>query len=139
MQILSRTGFGKGYLVQSAENLGDDAVQIKQRLMTDPKYVMVLADLVRHCLLAHTSFGSHFSLKLVDCVNVIRGSIKKVAASLAPGLYKILGLTPEATKKLIEELLKDHHYIFGIDLHTVCHCCRASAALIALVVPDQDR
>ncbi|KAJ7697316.1 hypothetical protein B0H14DRAFT_3905028 [Mycena olivaceomarginata] len=100
MQILSRTGFGKGYLVQSAENLGDDAVHIKQRLMTDPKYLAVLADL------------------LVDRVNIIRGSVKKVAASLAPGLYKILGLTPEATKKLIEELLKDHRYIFGIDLHT---------------------
>ncbi|KAJ7816575.1 hypothetical protein B0H14DRAFT_3877811 [Mycena olivaceomarginata] len=100
MQILSRTGFGKGYLVQSAENLGDDAVHIKQRLMTDPKYLAVLADL------------------LVDRVNIIRGSVKKVAASLAPGLYKILGLTPEATKKLIEELLKDHRYIFGIDPHT---------------------
>jgi hypothetical protein len=40
--------------------------------------------------------------------------------------------------KLIEELLKDHRYIFGVDPHTVCHCCRVSAALIALVVPDQD-
>ncbi|KAJ7342730.1 hypothetical protein DFH08DRAFT_811073 [Mycena albidolilacea] len=118
MQILSRTGFGKGYLVQSAKNLGDDAVHIKQRLMTDPKYLAVLADLVRHCLLSHASFGTHFSLELVDRVNIIRGSIKKVAASLAPGLYKILGPTPEATKKLIEELLKDHRYIFGINLHT---------------------
>ncbi|KAJ7838911.1 hypothetical protein B0H14DRAFT_3699311 [Mycena olivaceomarginata] len=100
MQILSRTGFGKGYLVQSAENLGNDAVHIKQRLMTDPKYLAVLADL------------------LVDRVNIIRGSVKKVAASLAPGLYKILGLTSEATMKLIEELLKDHCYIFGVDPHT---------------------
>ncbi|KAJ7712785.1 hypothetical protein B0H14DRAFT_3637376 [Mycena olivaceomarginata] len=100
MQILSRTGFGKGYLVQSAENLGNDAVHIKQRLMTDPKYLAVLADL------------------LVDRVNIIRGSVKKVAASLAPGLYKILGLTSEATMKLIEELLKDHRYIFGVDPHT---------------------
>ncbi|KAJ7804029.1 hypothetical protein B0H14DRAFT_3486784 [Mycena olivaceomarginata] len=86
MQILSRTGFGKGLP--------------GPRLMTDPKYLAVLADL------------------LVDRVNIIRGSVKKLAASLAPGLYKILGLTSEATMKLIEELLKDHRYIFGVDPHT---------------------
>ncbi|KAJ7736003.1 hypothetical protein B0H14DRAFT_503406 [Mycena olivaceomarginata] len=68
--------------------------------MTDPKYLALLADL------------------LVDRVNIIRGSVKKVAASLAPGLYKILGLASEATMKLIEELLKDHRYIFGVDPHT---------------------
>ncbi|KAJ7868976.1 hypothetical protein B0H14DRAFT_3861369 [Mycena olivaceomarginata] len=100
MQILSRTGFGKGYLIQSAKNLGDDAVHIQGRLMTYPKYLAVLADL------------------LVDRVNIIHGSIKEVAANVAPGLYKILGLTPEATQKLVEELLKDHRYIFGVDPHT---------------------
>ncbi|KAJ7167453.1 hypothetical protein C8R43DRAFT_945866 [Mycena crocata] len=99
MQSLSRTGFGKGYLIQSAMNLGDDGVYIKERLMTDPKYLAVLADL------------------LVDRVNIIRGSVKKLAGNVAPALYKILGLTPEATQKLIEELLKDHRYIFGVDPH----------------------
>ncbi|KAJ7347281.1 hypothetical protein DFH08DRAFT_809039 [Mycena albidolilacea] len=101
MQILSRTGFGKGYLIQSAKNLGGDAVYIQECLMTDPKYLAVLAGL------------------LVDRVNIIHGSIKKVAANLAPSLYKILGLTPEATQKLVEELLKDHRYIFGVDPHTL--------------------
>ncbi|KAJ7673176.1 hypothetical protein DFH06DRAFT_57121 [Mycena polygramma] len=97
MQILSRTGFGKGYLIQSATNLGDDAAYIKARLVTDPKYFSVLADL------------------LVERLNIIRGSVKKVAANIAPGLYMILGFTPEATQKLVEELLKDHRYIFSVD------------------------
>ncbi|KAJ7366423.1 hypothetical protein DFH08DRAFT_797404 [Mycena albidolilacea] len=86
--------------------------------MTDLKYLTVLVDLVQHSLLSYPSFGSHFSFELIDHVNIIHDSIKKVVASLAPSLYKILGLTSEATMKLIGELLKDHHYIFGVDPHT---------------------
>ncbi|KAJ7811672.1 hypothetical protein B0H14DRAFT_3879995 [Mycena olivaceomarginata] len=108
MQILSRTGFGKGYLIQSAKNLGDDAVHIQGRLMTDPKYPRG----ARRSGTTPPAFKSfivvYFSFELVDRVNIIHGSIKEVAANVAP----------EATQKLVEELLKDHRYIFGVDPHT---------------------
>ncbi|KAJ6549719.1 hypothetical protein B0H19DRAFT_1264634 [Mycena capillaripes] len=95
--ILSRTGTGKGYLLQSAEDIGADAVHIKERLTVDSKYAAVFADL------------------LIDRVNILRGSVKKVGVNVAPGHYKLSGLTPAKTKERVEELLKDHRYIFPLD------------------------
>ncbi|KAJ6491546.1 hypothetical protein DFH09DRAFT_1338427, partial [Mycena vulgaris] len=91
--ILSRTRSGKGYLIASADEI-PDAIHIKECLMTDPKYAALLADL------------------LIDRVNILRGGVKKIAVNVAPGFYKLSGLNAQQTKVAVEELLKDHRYIF---------------------------
>ncbi|KAJ6625654.1 hypothetical protein B0H10DRAFT_2211928 [Mycena sp. CBHHK59/15] len=84
---------GSTYLIASANKL-PEAAHIKEHLMTDPKYAAILVDL------------------LLDCINILHGSIKKIAGKVTPGFYKIVGLTLQKTKEAVEEQLKDHHYIF---------------------------
>jgi hypothetical protein len=53
-------------------------------------------------------------------VNIFPGAVKKVAVNIAPGHYKLAGLPPARTKQAIEDLLKDHCYIFPTDPVSVC-------------------
>ncbi|KAJ7125737.1 hypothetical protein C8R46DRAFT_1050103 [Mycena filopes] len=97
-QIISRSGFSKAYFSTAADNLGE--VHIKERLVKDPKYGRVLSDL------------------LIDRVNILRGGIKKIAVNVAPGHYQLSTLTAGRTKDQVEELIKDHRYIFPFDPST---------------------
>ncbi|KAJ7845336.1 hypothetical protein B0H13DRAFT_2095511, partial [Mycena leptocephala] len=74
-----------------------EAVYIKERLTDDPAYAAVLADL------------------LIERINILRGKVKKIGMHVVPGYYKLAGLTPARTKEVVEELLKDHRYIFPTD------------------------
>ncbi|KAJ7323626.1 hypothetical protein DFH08DRAFT_1085397 [Mycena albidolilacea] len=94
--ILSRSGLGKAYMVAATDNV-PEAVHIKGRLLVDPKFAAMLSDI------------------LIDHVNIFRGAVKKVAVNIAPGHYKLAGLPPARTKQVIEDLLKDHRYIFPAD------------------------
>ncbi|KAJ7310176.1 hypothetical protein DFH08DRAFT_944109 [Mycena albidolilacea] len=94
--ILSRSGLGKAYMVAATDNV-PEAVHIKGRLLVDPKFAAMLSDI------------------LIDRVNIFRGAVKKVTVNIAPGHYKLAGLPPARTKQVIEDLLKDHRYIFPAD------------------------
>ncbi|KAJ7685871.1 hypothetical protein B0H17DRAFT_1204699 [Mycena rosella] len=74
--ILSRHGYRTSYLVEAAGELLP-AVHVKERLLADPKYAALLADL------------------LIDRINTLRRTIKKVAVNEA-----------------VEKQLQDHRYIF---------------------------
>ncbi|KAJ7797168.1 hypothetical protein B0H14DRAFT_3548673 [Mycena olivaceomarginata] len=76
------------------------AKHILVRLGLDLKYAAILADI------------------LLDRINILRGDIKRTAASVAPGYFQFAGLNEAKTKELIEKLLKDHRYIFAVDSQT---------------------
>ncbi|KAJ6527819.1 hypothetical protein B0H19DRAFT_1243251 [Mycena capillaripes] len=97
--IISRAGFARAYLVSAAEAL-PEAKHILERLGLDLKYAAILADI------------------LLDRINILRGDIKRTAASVAPGYFQFAGLNEAKTKELIEKLLKDHRYIFPVDSQT---------------------
>ncbi|KAF7342814.1 hypothetical protein MSAN_01997300 [Mycena sanguinolenta] len=97
--IISRAGFARTYLVSAAEAV-PEAKHILERLRLDLKYAAILADV------------------LLDRINILRGDIKRTAASVAPGYLQFAGLTELKTKELIEKLLKDHRYIFPVDPQT---------------------
>lgn len=61
-----------------------------------------------------------FTLELIDRVNILRGGVKKIAVNVAPGHYQLSTLTAGRTKDRVEELAKDHRYIFPVDPVTVC-------------------
>ncbi|KAJ7730706.1 hypothetical protein DFH07DRAFT_703844, partial [Mycena maculata] len=94
--IISRAGFARAYLVSAAEDL-PEAVHA---LGKDLKYAAILADI------------------LLDRINILRGDIKRTAASVVPGYFQFAGLNESNTKELIEKLLKDHRYIFPVDPQT---------------------
>ncbi|KAJ7826100.1 hypothetical protein B0H14DRAFT_3467889 [Mycena olivaceomarginata] len=77
-----------------------EAKHILVRLGLDLKYAAILADI------------------LLDRINILRGDIKRTAASVAPGYFQFAGLNEAKTKELIEKLLKDHRYIFAVDSQT---------------------
>ncbi|KAJ7918863.1 hypothetical protein B0H13DRAFT_1991135 [Mycena leptocephala] len=83
-------------MLAAAEKI-PEAVYIKERLAVDPAYASVLADL------------------LIERINILRGKVKKIGVHVAPAYYKLAGLTPARTKEAVEELLKDHRYIFPTD------------------------
>ncbi|KAJ6543292.1 hypothetical protein DFH09DRAFT_1322286 [Mycena vulgaris] len=91
--ILSRSGLGKAYMLAVTDNV-PEAVHIKGRLSVDPRFAAMLSDI------------------LIDRVDIFRGAVKKVAVNIAPGHYKLAGLPPARTKQAVEDLLKDHRYIF---------------------------
>ncbi|KAJ6612350.1 hypothetical protein B0H10DRAFT_300419 [Mycena sp. CBHHK59/15] len=97
--IISRAGFARTYLVAAADAL-PAAVHIRERLPIDLKYAAVLADI------------------LLDRVNILRGNIKKAAVAVAPGFYGLVGLSPTSTKERVDDLLKDHRYIFPVEADT---------------------
>ncbi|KAJ6605727.1 hypothetical protein B0H10DRAFT_603934 [Mycena sp. CBHHK59/15] len=97
--IISRAGYARTILLQAAIAL-PAAIHVKHRLTTDLKYAAILADI------------------LIDRVNILRGGVKRVAVAVAPGFYLIAGLSPGKTKERVEELLKDHRYIFPVDPQT---------------------
>ncbi|KAJ7302214.1 hypothetical protein DFH08DRAFT_826835 [Mycena albidolilacea] len=94
--ILSRAGLGKTYMLAATDNVLE-AVHIKGRLSVDPKFAAMLSDI------------------LIDRVNIFRGAVKKVAVNIVPGHYKLAGLLPAETKQVVEDLLKEHRYIFPTD------------------------
>jgi hypothetical protein len=52
--------------------------------MTDPKYLALLADLVRHSLLSYPSFGSHFSSSSLIASTSFVAASRRLRPALRP-------------------------------------------------------
>ncbi|KAJ7195611.1 hypothetical protein GGX14DRAFT_403822 [Mycena pura] len=87
-------------LAASAQNSGYFLEYVLERLRTDPTFASILSPLP------------------LDRVNLARGNIKRCAVTIVMVMYQLVGLTPAEVKVRVEELLKDHRYIFPVDPKT---------------------
>ncbi|KAJ6454788.1 hypothetical protein C8R45DRAFT_1188836 [Mycena sanguinolenta] len=91
--MASRAGFGRPHMIRAAE-ARPTAVHILARLRTDPTFGTILAPIP------------------LDRMNILRGNMKRCAVSCILAYFGLAGLTPDQVKLRVEELLKDHRYIF---------------------------
>ncbi|KAJ7260010.1 hypothetical protein B0H12DRAFT_1231947 [Mycena haematopus] len=92
--ISSRAGFARPYLIQVARSIGQPAAHVLQRLLTDAEFTVILAPIP------------------LDRMNLLRGRMKRCAVSCILAFFQLADLQPEQVKARVEELLKDHRYIF---------------------------
>ncbi|KAJ7085490.1 hypothetical protein B0H15DRAFT_847038 [Mycena belliarum] len=97
--MISRAGFARPYLIAAAQ-LRPTSAKILERLLTDPQFGAILAPI------------------LLDRVNILRGNMKRCAVSCIFAFFGLAGLDPSKVKERVEELLKDHRYIFPVDPRT---------------------
>ncbi|KAJ7466391.1 hypothetical protein FB451DRAFT_412753 [Mycena latifolia] len=97
--MISRAGFGRPYLIAAAR-LRPSSRYILDRLLTDPHFGAVLAPIP------------------LDRVNILRGDMKRCAVSCILAFFGLADLEPSKVKERVEELLKDHRYIFAVDPKT---------------------
>ncbi|KAF8157529.1 hypothetical protein K438DRAFT_1777174 [Mycena galopus ATCC 62051] len=90
--MVSRAGFGRPYMIDAAEARA--ATHILDRLLNDP------------------TFGAFLAPIPIDRMNIIRGNLKRTAVNCVPAFYGLVSLDPQQRKARVEELLKDHRYIF---------------------------
>ncbi|KAJ6492473.1 hypothetical protein C8R47DRAFT_430744 [Mycena vitilis] len=84
----------------SVSNSGYILEYVLERLRTDPTFASILSSLA------------------IDRVTLTRGNIKRCAVTIVMVMYQLVGLTPAEVKIRVEELLKDHRYIFPVDAKT---------------------
>ncbi|KAJ7602631.1 hypothetical protein B0H17DRAFT_1026648 [Mycena rosella] len=99
--MASRPGFCRPHLITAAQARG--AVHILERLLKDPAFGAILAPI------------------LCDRMNLHRANVKRCAVSCVLAFYKLADLAPDQVKTHIEELLKDHRYIFSVDSEPFNH------------------
>ncbi|KAJ7838948.1 hypothetical protein B0H14DRAFT_2788253, partial [Mycena olivaceomarginata] len=93
--MVSRPGFGRPYMIKAAR-ARPGAIYILERLLSDPTFGAILAPIP------------------IDRMNILRGNIKRCAVNCVAAFYGLADLEPEQVKVRIEELLKDHRYIFSV-------------------------
>ncbi|KAJ7755609.1 hypothetical protein DFH07DRAFT_940770 [Mycena maculata] len=94
--MISRPGFTCPRLITAAR-IRPSSAHILERLLTDPEFGAILAPIP------------------LDRMNILRGTIKRCAVSCVPAFFGLADMEPERIKSRIEELLKDHRYIFPTD------------------------
>ncbi|KAF7355842.1 hypothetical protein MVEN_00912500 [Mycena venus] len=77
---------------------------------TDPAMVHVL-----HRLLNDPLFAAVLSSIPLDRINIQCGDIKRCVVTAVMAMYGLTGLSPAEVKMRVEELLKDHRYIFTVN------------------------
>ncbi|KAF7371582.1 hypothetical protein MVEN_00013600 [Mycena venus] len=92
--MATRAGFGRPYLIEAAEARQPGAFYILQRLLTDPSFGAILAPIP------------------IDRMNILRGNFKRCAVNCVLAFFGLADLQPDQVKARVEELLKDHRYIF---------------------------
>ncbi|KAJ7720889.1 hypothetical protein B0H14DRAFT_3900667 [Mycena olivaceomarginata] len=97
--LAARAGFVRPIMITVAER---DAVlaHVLERLHSDPNFAAILA-----CI-------------PLDRINITRGDTKRCAVNVVMAMYKLTDLTPAEVKARVEDLLKDHRYIFSVDSKT---------------------
>ncbi|KAJ7105606.1 hypothetical protein C8R44DRAFT_329878 [Mycena epipterygia] len=94
--MITRVGFIRPKMIAAAD-IHPSTTHVKQRLMVDPKFAAILAPIP------------------LDRINIQRGDVKRCAVSIVISMYRLNDLTPAEIKARVEELLKDHRYIFPVD------------------------
>ncbi|KAK7012633.1 hypothetical protein R3P38DRAFT_3016776 [Favolaschia claudopus] len=97
--IGTRAGFARPYLINAAL-VRPSSKHIHDRLVKDPGYGQALAPIP------------------IDRINIVRGDVKRCAVTCAPAFYQLADLDTSETKSHVENLLKDHRYIFPSDKRT---------------------
>ncbi|KAJ6537054.1 hypothetical protein B0H19DRAFT_1182448 [Mycena capillaripes] len=91
--MASRAGFGRPRMIEAAEARAT-AIHILERLSIDPSFGAILAPIP------------------IDRMNILRGNFKRCAVNCVLAFFGLADLTPDQVKARVEELLKDHRYIF---------------------------
>ncbi|KAJ7796042.1 hypothetical protein B0H13DRAFT_2392833 [Mycena leptocephala] len=91
--MATRAGYGRPRMVEAAE-ARTTAIHILKRLLTDPSFGAILAPIP------------------IDRMNLLRGNFKRCAINCVLAFFGLADLTPDQVKARVEELLKDHRYIF---------------------------
>ncbi|KAJ7764607.1 hypothetical protein DFH07DRAFT_1016427 [Mycena maculata] len=95
--ISSRPGFSRPYMIEVARSIGRPTLHILERLLNDAEFAVILAPIP------------------LDRMNLLRGNMKRCAVSCILAFFQLADLQPEQVKARVEELLKDHRYIFPIN------------------------
>ncbi|KAJ7498398.1 hypothetical protein B0H11DRAFT_1997606 [Mycena galericulata] len=98
--MVSRPGFARPHMITVARRLGPSAAHILERLLPDAEFAAILAPIP------------------LDRMNLLRGNMKRCAVSCILAFFQLADLEPEKVKARVEELLKDHRYIFPTDPKT---------------------
>ncbi|KAJ7712108.1 hypothetical protein B0H14DRAFT_3172038 [Mycena olivaceomarginata] len=94
--ISTRAGFARPHLIKAAL-IRLSSRHIHHRLVNDPNFAATLAPIP------------------LDRINIIRGDFKKCAVACLAGHYHLADLEKAEVKRRVEDLLKDHRYIFPVD------------------------
>ncbi|KAJ7307896.1 hypothetical protein DFH08DRAFT_1088522 [Mycena albidolilacea] len=94
--IATRAGFVRPHLIKAAL-IRLSSRHIHHRLVNDPDFAATLAPIP------------------LDRINIIRGDFKKCAVACLAGHYHLADLEEAEVKRRVEDLLKDHRYIFPVD------------------------
>ncbi|KAJ7805231.1 hypothetical protein B0H14DRAFT_3882987 [Mycena olivaceomarginata] len=94
--IATRAGFARPHLIKAAL-IRLSSRHIHHRLVNDPDFAAALAPIP------------------LDRINIIRGDFKKCAVACLAGHYHLADLEEAEVKRRVEDLLKDHRYIFPVD------------------------
>ncbi|KAJ7704445.1 hypothetical protein B0H17DRAFT_1193679 [Mycena rosella] len=73
---------------------------------------------VLECLMLDPNFAAILSPIPLDRLNIYRGNVKQYAVGIVMSAYKLTELLPAEIKLAIENLLKNHRYIFAVDPKT---------------------
>ncbi|KAJ6615882.1 hypothetical protein B0H10DRAFT_2220060 [Mycena sp. CBHHK59/15] len=94
--MTSRAGYAQEHLLKAAHAQLPDAAHVEDRLLTDLKFAVHLADIP------------------LDHNNILHGNMKKYANLKVPAIYKFGELPPLRVKEHVKYLLEKHQYIFPI-------------------------
>jgi hypothetical protein len=97
------------------------AIYILERLLSDTTFGAILAPIVSSVLTHLIFLIPRTPPQPIDRMNILRGNIKRCAVNCVAAFYGLADLEPEQVKVRIEELLKDHRYIFSVASGTVSH------------------
>ncbi|KAK6992937.1 hypothetical protein R3P38DRAFT_3078413 [Favolaschia claudopus] len=92
-RMTSRAGYARERMIQAAVDI-PAAAHILGRLGLDAPYAALLSSIP------------------IDRINILRGNFKRTAVTCVPAFFSLAGLSSEKVKTRVEELLKDHRYIF---------------------------
>ncbi|KAJ7691685.1 hypothetical protein B0H14DRAFT_3531759 [Mycena olivaceomarginata] len=96
VMALSATGWIRPMMIEVA--VGNPAlIHVLDRLLKDAQFAAILSPIP------------------LDRINITRGDIKRCVLTVVRAMYNLTGLTAGEVKTRVEELLKDHRYIFPVN------------------------
>ncbi|KAJ7112166.1 hypothetical protein C8R44DRAFT_741871 [Mycena epipterygia] len=94
--MITRVDFIRPKMIVAAD-IHPSTIHVKQCLMIDPKFAAILAPIP------------------LDRINIQCGDVKQFAVSIVISMYRLTDLTPAEINVRVEELFKDHRYIFPVN------------------------
>ncbi|KAJ7259094.1 hypothetical protein B0H12DRAFT_1232084 [Mycena haematopus] len=95
------------------EVLRDTMDVIKIFMLFEDAYPLMVSRAGRPHPQTDPGFGAILAPIPLDRMNITRGKLKRSAVNCVPAFFELAALTPAEVKVRVEELLKDHRYIFA--------------------------